>query len=206
MSTTTPPTAEQSPIPATDAKAVIVAAVDAAKPRVAIVPTHVTSMPEETEADRVKRAVADALAAERTRTAEAAQKAKEEAELAAAKEQGKWKEIAEKAEAKAAELDRHNRALKRSTMLSEHLAADHPDYVNRAKYILPLIPADADGDVLVEAVKKAAADFVKDNPTQTKGTGAPAPLKPQRAAVGSYPQLNGTEMNRPRFSSTTWNG
>jgi hypothetical protein len=194
MTTASPATPEPSPI--ADPKAAIAAAVDAAKPSVEI-----------TEDDRISAAVAKALDAERKATAEKLAKDKEAADLAAAKEQGKWKEIAEAAEKKATEAE-HLLAVQRAdTTLTDHLAADHPDYLPRKKYIAPLIPTGLAGDELIKAVKSAVAEFVKDNPIQPKGSnGAPPPLKPTRADVGAYPPRPNTEARSSRFGSLNWNG
>lgn len=125
---------------------------------------------------------AEMLKAERAKweadNATKAREAQEEADRKKAEEEGKWKELADKEKAKAAELAAENRRLRVTNDLRDHLADKHPDYIGVAKYILPTIPADTkDGD-LAAAIEKAAAEYVKDNPRAAKGGSGGAPAAP----------------------------
>jgi membrane protein involved in colicin uptake len=132
-----------------------------------------------------------ALAAERQKADAAAKRKADEDKRKADEEQGKWKELSETEQKRNAELAAENRTLKTRIALGDHLAAKHPEYVARAKYILPLIPADTADENLAKAVEDAAAEFVTANPTQPKGAAGapPAPrggnLKP--GAPGNKP-------------------
>jgi hypothetical protein len=128
---------------------------------------------ELTEEELAQR-VASALKAERDKDAEAARKKQEEADRKKAEEEGKWKELADAEKAKSAELAAENRRLRITNDLRDYLATKHPEYAGVAKYILPQIPADTKDADLKAAIEKAAADYVKDNPRETKGSAAPA--------------------------------
>lgn len=169
MSTANPATPEQSPIPETKPTS----APPAEKP------------PAETEADRIeaarKAAREEALAeakAERDREKAAADKK-------AAEEQGEFQKLYE-AEKKAREESEHLLQIQRKdTTLTDYLAAEHPDYLPRKKYIAPLIAAGLKGDALIKAVKDAVGEFVKDNPITPKPKPGGAP--PAAPAGGRVP-------------------
>lgn len=133
--------------------------------------------------DELQAQIQAALTADREKREKAEAKAREEAERKAAEEQGKFKELADKERAEKERLAAEVRTLRVAATLRDHLAEKHPEYVGTAKYILPLVPADADGDELAKAIESAAEQYVKDNPRQAKGGGAPAPLPrtPNRA-------------------------
>jgi hypothetical protein len=122
------------------------------------------------------------LDAERRKAEDKVKREREEADRKAAEEQGKFKELADAERAKREAAEAENRTLKTRIALGDHLAAKHPEYVGRAKYILPLIPADTADDQLAKAVETAAAEFVKDNPVQPKGS-AGAPPSPRGSGV-----------------------
>jgi hypothetical protein len=132
-----------------------------------------------------------ALATERQKAEAAAKRKADEDKRKADEEQGKWKELSETEQKRNAELAAENRTLKTRIALGDHLAAKHPDYVGKARWILPLVPADTADDALADAVTKASDEFIKDNAVQPKGAAGapPAPrggnLKP--GAPGNKP-------------------
>lgn len=107
-------------------------------------------------------------------------KEKRERDDATAREQGKFRELADKA---AAERDQTRLELAREraqNTLLRHLADKHPAYVTAAKWILPAVEVDATttAETLNKRVEQAAADYVRDNPRGDKpdkgSAGAPA--------------------------------
>ena len=103
---------------------------------------------------------------------------------AAAKEQGKWKELHEKAEkqrqdaeAKAARLELENRRNEVREQVRSYLSEHHKDYVGTEKYILPLIDfaLDTAAEDITKRIKATADTYVKDNP---RGRPAPPPPPP----------------------------
>jgi hypothetical protein len=143
-----------------------------------------------------------AVKAQQDKADAAAKKKADDDKRKADEEQGKFKDLLDDETKRNAELAAENRTLKTRIALGDHLAAKHPEYVARAKYILPLIPADTADDALAKAVEDAAAEFVKDNAVQPKGAAGapPAPrggnLKP--GAPGNKP--NG---HANRFAQST---
>jgi hypothetical protein len=154
--------------------------------------------------DELQAKIDAALTAERQKADAAAKRKADEDKRKADEEQGKWKELSETEQKRNAELAAENRTLKTRIALGDHLASKHPDYVARAKYILPLIPGDVTDDGLAKAVEDAAAEFVTANPTQPKGS-AGAPPAPR----GGNVKPGGTQVkptdNRPRFSTLNAN-
>lgn len=156
---------------------------------------------EEELQSRIKSALDD----QQKKADQKAQKEREDAERKAAEEQGKFKELADKERAEKERLAAENRTLRVSSALRDHLAEKHPEYVGTAKYILPLVPADADGDELAKAIESAAEQYVKDNPRQPKSGGGGAQPATQRVAgrgIAQSPQNN----DRParRFSTLNY--
>lgn len=144
------------------------------------------------------KAQIDAAVAERDRRAEEkAKKDREAAEAEEAKKRGEFEKVAGAEKDRADKAEREVRTLRQSIALRDHLAEKHPDYIGCARYIAPLIPADVEGDDLAKAVEKTAAQYVKDNPRQTKGR-AGAPDTPPRSRPSDSgangkpePQFNG---------------
>jgi hypothetical protein len=145
--------------------------------------------------------IQNAVKAQQDKADAAAKKKQDEADRKAAEEQGKWKELSETEQKRNAELAAENRTLKTRIALGDHLAAKHPEYVARAKYILPLIPGDVTDDGLAKAVEDAAAEFVKDNPTQPKGA-AGAPPAPRGGNVKPGGQGNKPNGHPNRFAQS----
>jgi hypothetical protein len=152
--------------------------------------------------DELNAKVEAALTAERQKADAAAKRKADEDKRKADEEQGKWKELADTEKTRNAELAAENRTLKTRIALGDHLAAKHPDYVARAKYILPLIPADTADDGLAKAVEDAAAEFVTANPTQPKGS-AGAPPAPRGGNVKPGGQGNKPNGHANRFAQST---
>jgi hypothetical protein len=123
-----------------------------------------------------------AVKAQQDKADAAAKKKQDDADRKKAEEQGEFKNLLDQETEKNTALAAENRTLKTRIALGDHLAAKHPDYAARAKYILPLIPADTKDEDLAKAVEAAAAEFVKDNPVQAKGSAA-APPAPRGAGT-----------------------
>jgi hypothetical protein len=153
--------------------------------------------------DELQAKIDAAVKSQQDKADAAAKKKQDEADRKAAEEQGKWKELSETEQKRNAELAAENRTLKTRIALGDHLAAKHPEYVARAKYILPLIPGDVADDGLAKAVEDAAAEFVKDNPIQAKGAaGAPAAAREGNRQQGGQGKANGNS-HANRFTSST---
>jgi hypothetical protein len=136
----------------------------------------------EPKGDDVAAQVAAALKAEREKwQAEIDEQKRKDADAAAqqkAKDEGRWKELADKAEQDRDAERASNRRLRQSIALRDHLAAKHPEYIGSAVDIAAHVPADADGDKLGPAIEKAAAEFVARNPRAgTTRVGPPAPTR-----------------------------
>jgi hypothetical protein len=145
--------------------------------------------PAETDPDKVTLTKAEldakieaAVKAQQDKADAAARKRQEEADRKAAEEQGKFKELADAERTRNAELAAEVRRLKVENAMGRHLADKHPDYVTCSKYILPHVPTDTPDDKLDRAVEQAAADYVRDNPRQPKGS-AGAPPAPRGGNV-----------------------
>lgn len=141
-----------------------------------------------------------ALAGERQKAEAAAKRKADEDKRKADEEQGKWKELSETEQKRNAELAAENRTLKTRIALGDHLAAKHPEYVGKARYILPLIPADTADDQLAKAVELAAAEFVRDNPVQAKGSAGAPPAPRGGGKPGGQGKPNG---HANRFAQST---
>lgn len=101
---------------------------------------------------------------------------KAEREEAAAKEQGKWKEVAEKAERErdAARMESQSRAV--DVALRDYLAEKHPAYLPVARYVRPLVAFDAatTPETIAKRVAEAADQYARDNP-RTGASAGPGP-------------------------------
>lgn len=152
---------------------------------------------ELTEDELNERVSSAVKAAVQKRDAEADAKSKkdrEEADRKKAEEQGEFKKLAdaerEKREAAdrerdAARLDK--RKLEVKDRLRDYLAEKHPAYAAAAKWMMPAVEFDlATDDKDIDKRIAAAADaYVKDNPRQTGGGGAPGQTgRGTRAAEG----------------------
>jgi Skp family chaperone for outer membrane proteins len=140
-----------------------------------------------------------ALATERQKADAAAKRKADEDKRKADEEQGKWKELSETEQKRNAELAAENRTLKTELALGKHLALKHPDYVGKARWSLPLIPADTADDAIADAVTKAADEFIKDNAVQPKGAaGAPPAPRGGNLKPGGQTQVKPNGQQRPR--------
>lgn len=116
-----------------------------------------------------------AIAAERQTQADKLKADKDAADVEDARKKGEWEKLATAAEKRATDAEQIANALRLSTTLTDHLAADHPEYLTKKKYIEPMISKGLTGDALITAVKTACAEFVNDNPIQARPGGAGAP-------------------------------
>lgn len=132
--------------------------------------------------------VAAAVKASEDKAAAAAKKKQDDDEAEAARKRGEFETLATKEKERADALDAENRRLKRDAALTAHLADKHAEYLTCAKYIAPLIDAEAEGDELAKAVADAATQYVNDNPRTPKGAGAPA----KQPVTGNRQQGGGT--------------
>jgi hypothetical protein len=122
----------------------------------------------------LKAQIDEALRAEREQAAEDARKEREKKEREELEAKGELQKLLDKEREERAREKAEIRALKIERDLRDYLATKHPEYASVAKYILPQIPADTKDADLKAAIEKAAADYVKDNPRETKGSAAPA--------------------------------
>jgi hypothetical protein len=136
--------------------------------------------PEKVEMTKSERdqLIADAKAEAKREADEARQKEREAAEKADLEKKGEIQTLLDKEKEEHAQTKAENQRLRTESALRDHLADKHPTYIGVAKYILPMIPADAKDSELKVAIEKAAEDYVKDNPREAKGTGAP-PVPPR---------------------------
>lgn len=161
---------------------------------------------EQEEIDRLAEEKALAkLTAEREKDRAKAERDKAKAEEDAAKEQGKWKDLHEKSEAKAAAAELALRKEQIANRLRDHVAGSNPEYIAAAKYMLPLLAieadtADADAD---KQIKDVVAQYVKDNPRAAKGGGG-APAAPSGGRLAAKPgNTNGNNQARRETSTAS---
>lgn len=114
-----------------------------------------------------------------------AQKDREAAEAEEAKKRGEFEKVAEKERARADAAEAKANNLERSIKLRDHLAEKHPEYSANAKYILPMIPTDVEGDDLDKAIANAAKQYVDDNPRTPKNPGGAPPAGGNRVPAGA---------------------
>jgi hypothetical protein len=160
-------------------------------------PRKIEMTEEELDA-RLKSHAEMLLTKERDAAAKKAQADKDEAERIKAEKDGEFKTLAEKdrqarekaeQERDAAKLDTRRLAVK--DQLRDYLAEKHPAHATAAKWIMPAIDFDlkTEDAEIGKRIAKAADEYVKDNPRQTGGGGAPGSIgRGQRASEGEKPK------------------
>jgi hypothetical protein len=162
-------------------------------------PRKIELTEEELDA-RLKSHAEALLIKEREAAAKKAQAEKDEAERIKAEKDGEFKTLAEKdrqareraeQERDAAKLDTRRLAVK--DQLRDYLAEKHPAHATAAKWIMPAIDFDlkTEDAEIGKRIAKAADEYVKDNPRQTGGGGAPGSIgRGQRASEGEKPKAD----------------
>jgi hypothetical protein len=153
---------------------------------------------ELTEADldaRTKAAVESALKSERDKSAATAQADKEERERKEQEAQGKFKEMAEAAEAKRVkaeqERDTSRLELRReqlSNKLRRHVAENHAEYVSVAdEWMLPklTVTAETTDEKADKQIGEIVAAYVKANPREVQIAGVPASPRGGKLPAGA---------------------
>lgn len=129
---------------------------------------------EETEQDRIDKAVQAALEKERKAVTAKADKEKADKDAEDAKKRGEWETVAAEEKSKREAAEAKAVRLEAESILREHLADEHTDYVKCVKYIAPLIDLSLSGEELEKQIKKVTSQYVKDNPRTTQAGGVPA--------------------------------
>lgn len=150
-------------------------------------------------AEELSAKINSALADAQKKADDKAAKDKADAERKAAEEQGEFKKIADAEKTRADAAEAKVKASERREALRDYLTEKHPDYASVAKYILPLIPADVEGEALTKSIAQIASDYVKDNPRTQKGSVGAPPA--QRQGTVLPPATNGT--GKPSLSPIT---
>jgi len=111
-------------------------------------------------------------------------KQRQKAEEEEARKRGEWEKLAQAEKLAREEAERRAAAAQRSELVNDALvdaAAEHEGYsvATFRKYVKPLVmaglPDDARPEQVAKVVKERVAEYVKDNPRQVKGAGAPPP-------------------------------
>ena len=129
--------------------------------------------------------------------------AKAAAEVEEAKKRGEFEKLLAKEQGEHSKTRGQLRSTMIGMTLRDYLAEKHPEYVAKAKYMVPFIEMDekADAEAMLKAVQKAADAWVTDNPLAPRTPGGPAHQPARGTGQGGLDEARISEL-RARFGIT----